>query len=138
MQLTEQQGFNEALKKLLVLLYQIDGKVSLKEQDYLDQVITQLDWGSSISQSAFLNDAIHRARQVIDNKDCKAFIRDLGYELNQDANRALDLAMELTGIDGGRTEEETELLAYLTNRVLGKSLTANIEKIATAQNVVGT
>lgn len=128
MQLTEQQGFNEALIKLSVLLYQIDGKVSLSEQDYLDQVISDLEWGSSICKSAFLNDAIHRARQAVDNNDCKTFIRDLGEELNQDANKTFDVAMELTAIDGERSEKEAELLAYLTNRVLGKSLTANISE----------
>ena len=128
MQLTEQQGFNEALIKLSVLLYQIDGKVSLSEQDYLDQVIEELEWGSTICKSAFLNDAIHQARQAVDNNDCKTFIRDLGQELNQDANKTLDVAMELTGVDGERSESEVELLAYLTNRVLGKSLTANLNQ----------
>lgn len=126
MQLTERQGFNEALIKLSVLLYQIDGKVSLSEQDYLESVISELDWGSTICKEAFLNDAIHRARQAVDNDDCKAFIRDLGDELNQDAEKALEVAMELTVVDGERSEEETELLSYLTNRVLGKALTANV------------
>lgn len=135
MQLTEQQGFNEALIKLSVLLYQIDGKVSLSEQDYLDQVIAELEWGSTICKSAFLNDAIHCARQAVDNNDCKTFIRDLGEDLNQDASKTFDVAMELTGIDGERTEEETELLAYLTNRVLCKSLTASVADKETEQSV---
>ena len=135
MQLTEQQGFNEALIKLSVLLYQIDGKVSLSEQDYLDQVIEELEWGSSICKSAFLNDAIHRARQAIDNDDCKTFMRDLGGELSQDANKTFDVAMELTAIDGERSEEETELLAYLTNRVLGKALTANMTDESTTTDM---
>ncbi len=126
MQLTEQQGFNEALIQLSVLLYQIDGKISLTEQDYVEQIMDSLDWGSTICKEAFLNSAIHRARQAVDNHDCKAFMQKLGEELNQDANRTLDVAMELTAIDGERSEEETELLAYLTNRILAKSLTAQV------------
>ena len=126
MQLTEQQGFNEALIKLSVLLYQIDGRVTLSEQDYLDQVIDELEWGSTICKSAFLNDATHRARQAVDNNDCKHFMRELSDGLNQDADKTLEVAMQLTGIDGERSEQETELLSYLTNKVIGKSLTANI------------
>ncbi|MDM7861884.1 TerB family tellurite resistance protein [Alteromonas sp. ASW11-36] len=126
MQLTEQQGFNEALIQLSVLLYQIDGKVSLSEQDYVEQVMESLDWGSTICKEAFLNNAIHRARQAVDNNDCRAFMQELGEDLNQDAGKALDVAMELTAIDGERSEEETELLAYLTNRILAKSLTAQV------------
>ncbi|WP_100643952.1 TerB family tellurite resistance protein [Alteromonas facilis] len=126
MQLTEEQGFNEALIKLSVLLYQVDGKVTLTEQDYLDEVLGTLEWGSTICQEAFLNDAIHKARLAVDNNDCKAFMQSLSDDLNQDANKALEVAMELTGIDGERSEQETELLAYLTNRILGKALTAQI------------
>ncbi|MEE3222031.1 MAG: TerB family tellurite resistance protein, partial [Pseudomonadota bacterium] len=36
MQLSEQQSFNQALIKLSVLLYQVDGMVTLSEQDYLN------------------------------------------------------------------------------------------------------
>ncbi|WP_100655994.1 TerB family tellurite resistance protein [Alteromonas flava] len=126
MQLTEEQGFNEALIKLSVLLYQVDGKVTLSEQDYLDEILATLDWGSTICRQAFLNEAIHQARQAVDNNDCKAFMQSLSEELNQDANKALEVAMELTAIDGERSEQETELLAYLTNRILGKALTAQV------------
>ncbi|MET1218972.1 MAG: TerB family tellurite resistance protein, partial [Glaciecola sp.] len=38
MQLSPLQRFNEALIKLSVLLYQIDGKITLSEQDYLEDV----------------------------------------------------------------------------------------------------
>ncbi|MDP5032099.1 MAG: TerB family tellurite resistance protein [Paraglaciecola sp.] len=132
MQLTEQQGFNEALIKLSVLLYQVDGKVSLSEQDYLDHVIDELDWGSTISKSAFLTDAIFRAREAVDNDDCQGFIRKLSDDLNQNANKTLEVAMTLTGIDGERSEREVELLAFLTNRVLAKSLMAQVEEFDSA------
>ncbi|WP_088332269.1 TerB family tellurite resistance protein [Lacimicrobium sp. SS2-24] len=128
MKLTEQQYFNEALIKLSVLLYQVDGKVSLSEQDYLEQMIEGLDWCSTISKSAFVNEAIHMARQVSDIDDGKAFIRSLSDDLNQDADKTLEVAMALTVVDGERSERETELLSYLTHKVLGKALTKTIEQ----------
>lgn len=131
MQLTERQGFNEALIKLSVMLYQVDGKVSLSEQDYLEEVIRDLEWGSTICQQAFLTDAIHWARQAVENDDCKHCMRELSDGLNLDADKALEVAMTLTGIDGERSEEETDLLSYLTNRILGKSLTAHMHEAVT-------
>jgi hypothetical protein len=67
-QITPAQAFNESVIKLLVLLYQIDGKVTLTEQDYFDEVSAALDWRSGVSISAFINDAIHQARVAIDQK----------------------------------------------------------------------
>ncbi|MBT0585124.1 TerB family tellurite resistance protein [Alteromonas oceanisediminis] len=128
MQLTERQCFNEALIKLAVLLYQIDGKVTLTEQDYVDEVINNLTWESTICADAFLTQAIHSARSAVDANNIKEFMRELADDLNQDAPKTLEVAMELTGIDGERSEQETEILAYLTHRVLGKSLTAHIQE----------
>ena len=56
MQLSEQQSFNQALIKLSVLLYQVDGMVTLSEQDYLSSMVESLDWQSPICREAFLND----------------------------------------------------------------------------------
>ena len=58
MQLSEQQSFNQALIKLSVLLYQVDGMVTLSEQDYLNAMVDSLDWQSPICPEAFLNDTI--------------------------------------------------------------------------------
>lgn len=120
----QQQTFNEALLKLCVLLYQIDGKVTLTEQDYFDELVESMEWRSGISKPAFINDAIHQARQAIDSREAADFIRALGDSLNLDAARTLEVAMEITKADGERSEEEVELLALLANRVLARGLVA--------------
>ena len=53
MQLSQQQTFNQALIKLSVLLYQVDGVVTLSEQDYLNSMVEELDWQSPICREAF-------------------------------------------------------------------------------------
>ncbi|WP_394220977.1 TerB family tellurite resistance protein [Alteromonas gracilis] len=122
MQLSEQQNFNQALIKLSVLLYQVDGMVTLTEQDYLNAMVESLDWQSPICPEAFLNDTIYQARKAIDTGDTITFLRSLKNDLSFDAEKTLEVAMAITGIDGERSEEETELLSLLTHKLLAKAL----------------
>jgi hypothetical protein len=119
-----EQLFNESLIKLLVLLYQIDGKVTLTEQDLFDEILVKLNWHSGVSLSAFVNDAIHQPRVAIDAEASREFLFALGNGLNFDPATALELAMDITEIDGKRSEDELELLALLSNRVLTKTFVA--------------
>ncbi|NDV91142.1 TerB family tellurite resistance protein [Alteromonas sp. 345S023] len=125
MHLSEQQSFNQALIKLAVLLYQVDGMVTLSEQDYLNSVVEELDWQSPICPEAFLTDTIYQTRQAIDTGDTLQYMRDLKEDLVFDAEKALEVAMMITGVDGERSEEETELLSVLTHKLLAKALVAN-------------
>lgn len=120
----QHQLHNEALIKLTVLLYQIDGKVTLTEQDYFDELLQEMSWHSGISKEAYVNDAIHQAREAIDSVAAPDFIRSLSDELNLDAARSLEVAMAITKVDGVRSEKEVELLALLANRVLARGLVA--------------
>ena len=122
MQLSEQQSFNQALIKLSVLLYQVDGMVTLTEQDYLNAMVESLDWQSPICREAFLNDTIYQARKAIDTGDTVTFLKSLKNELSFNAEKTLEVAMAITGVDGERSEEETELLSLLTHKLLAKAL----------------
>ncbi|MEN8771655.1 MAG: TerB family tellurite resistance protein, partial [Glaciecola sp.] len=117
MQLSPNQRFNEALIKTAVLLYQVDGLVSLTEQDYLEEVIDDLNWQSPICKDAFLTQAIHEARVANDAGDALAFLKYQADELNFDAAKVVEVAMGITGVDGERSEHETELLHYLTHKL---------------------
>ena len=121
---TPEQSFNEALIKLSVLLYQIDGKVTLTEQDYFDSVLATLNWRSGIALEAFVNDAIHQARVAIDTEQAREFLFSLANGLNVDPARAVDVAMAMSEVDGNRSEDELELLSLLSNRVLARGLVA--------------
>ena len=123
MQLSHQQHFNQALIKLSVLLYQVDGKVTLTEQDYLEEMVSSLDWDSPISIEAFINDAIYQTRKAIDTGQSVDYLRAMQPELTFNAERAMEVAMAITGCDGERCDEETELLSLLTHKLLAKALT---------------
>lgn len=122
MQLSEQQSFNQALIKLSVLLYQVDGVVTLSEQDYLNEIVEKLDWESPICPEAFINDTIYQTRKAIDTGDALSYLRSLQQDLTYDAEKTLEVAMAITGVDGERSEAETELLSLLTHKVLAKAL----------------
>lgn len=123
MQLSPNQRFNEALIKTAVLLYQVDGLVSLTEQDYLEELINDLKWQSPICKDAFLTQAIHEARVANDAGDALEFLKSQADELNFDAAKVVEVAMGITGVDGERSEHETELLHYLTHKLLARELT---------------
>lgn len=120
--ITSEQNFNEAVIKLLVLLYQIDGKVTLTEQDFFDEITTSLNWHSGVSLSAFVTNAIHQARVAIDQRQAREFLFGLSAGLNHNPAQALEYAMDITEVDGKRSEEEIELLAILSNRILARGL----------------
>jgi tellurite resistance protein len=114
----KEQAFNEALIKLMVLLYQIDGKVTLGEQDYFDEVIEAMQWRSGVAISAFVNDAIHQTRVAIDTANTREYLFGLSTGLNINAAHALEVAMDISEADGNRSDDELELLSLLSNRVL--------------------
>ncbi len=120
--ITLEQAYNEAIIKLLVLLYQIDGKVTLSEQDYFDQVQEQLNWRSGVAITAFVSSAIHQARVAIDSDQAREFLFGLANGLSFDSAQALEYAMDITKIDGTRNDDELELLGLLSNRVLARGV----------------
>lgn len=138
MQLSAHQSFNQALIKLAVLLYQVDGTVTLTEQDYLSELVDELDWQSPICPEAFVNEAIYQARRALDLGDEQAYLRSLQMALEYDAEKALEVAMAITGIDGERSIEETELLSLLTHKLLAKALVTQTKPDASMNQPVAT
>lgn len=126
MYITPQQSFNEALIRLAVLLYQVDGMVTLSEQDYLDEIIESLDWQSPISRDAFFNDAIYQTRKALDTGEAEVYLKNLKQDLLFDADKAMEVAMAITGADGERCDEEAELLSLLTHKLLAKALISGV------------
>lgn len=121
-QVTHKQAFNEAIVHLAVLLYQIDGKVTLNEQDYFDELVASLDWRSGVSLQAHINSAIHESRVAIDTHKTRTFLFELGNALNYNPAFALEVAMAITAIDGDRSDKELELVSLLSNRILARGL----------------
>ena len=128
MQLSSHQKFNQALIQMAVLLYQVDRKVTLTEQEGLDDVISKIEWDSPISLEAFKTEAIFLARQALDIGEGINFLRAMNEDLLFDADKALEIACFITGVDGDRSEEEVEYLHLLTHKLLAKALTSTTKE----------
>lgn len=126
MQFSSEQHFNQALIQLAVLFYQVDGKIMLSEQEYLDEVLNSIDWQSHICLEAYVNEVIFRTREALDAGEGARVLRTLQSDLAFNAERALEVAMKMSGVDGERSEQETDLLSLLTHKVLARELTANV------------
>ncbi|MCC2618101.1 TerB family tellurite resistance protein [Aestuariibacter halophilus] len=118
----DQQAFNEALMKLCILLYQADGKITLKEQDYFYALQQKIDWQGEEDLEDFQRRAILEVRDVLRQGEQKAYVSALRDALSVDAKRALAVAQGISHIDGDMADEEVEILDHLQNRVLAKSL----------------
>ena len=119
MQLSPNQGFNEALFKTGVLLDQVYGMVSLTEQDYLEEVIDDLKWQSPICRDAFLTQAIHEARVANDAGDAMGFLKSQSDDIVIDeahkvvTTPAYMLASNLVEADAGISKLVAATLALI-------------------------
>ena len=118
----QQQEFNESLAKLCILLYQIDGKITLREQEYFQAVHEKFDWHGDVDFEDFQSRTISQVRDVIESKEEKQFVSSLREALEVDAKKALAVAQGISNIDGEIADEEMEILDYLQDRVLAKAL----------------
>ncbi|GAB5382161.1 MAG: hypothetical protein Alis3KO_36740 [Aliiglaciecola sp.] len=117
-----EQHFNEALLKLCILMYRIDGRITLSEQDYYDAVHANIDWQGEDDLEEFQRQSIYQVRQAVDSGEIKPFILSLKDALSFNAKKALTVAQGISHIDGEIADEEQEILDYLQNRVLAKAL----------------
>ncbi|MCV2885092.1 TerB family tellurite resistance protein [Aestuariibacter sp. AA17] len=125
----QHQLFNEALIKLCILMYQIDGKITLAEQDYLDELAGSVEWHGDMDYEDFLSCAIHEIREVIDAQETLNFISSLQDALSYNPNRVLLEAKGIAKADGDIVDEEQDIIDYLTNRVLARALRAQTSRI---------
>lgn len=119
-----EQAFNEALLKLCMLLYRIDGKITLTEQDYYKALYTNLNWQGEDDFEEFQRKSIHEVRNAVEQDQVRAFILNHKDALNYNAKKALSVAQGISYIDGELAEQEQEILEFLENRILARSLYA--------------
>jgi tellurite resistance protein len=122
----QQQNFNEALISLCILLYQIDGRISYSEQEYLSAVEQHFDWQSVESIEDFHARTIHKVRAVIAEQRVAQFLRELKEPLSHNAKKAMAVAQGLAFVDGELADEERDILSQLENRLLAKALRGQI------------
>lgn len=117
-----EQQFNEALLKLCMLIYRVDGKITLSEQDYYQAIYSNVDWHGEEDLEEFERQSIHQVRQVVDSGNINSFLLSLKEPLSFNAKKALTVAQGIAHIDGEIAEQELEILEFLQNRLLAKAL----------------
>ena len=118
-----EQEFNEALLKLCMLIYRIDGKITLSEQDYYQAIHNNIHWCGEQDLEEFERQSIHEVRNAVDLGEVKSFISTLKDALCFDGKKAMAVAQTMSSVDGEVAEEEQEILDYLQFRILAKSIT---------------
>jgi hypothetical protein len=113
-----QQAFNEALLKLATMMYRIDGKIRLNEQELVDLIADDLDWQGVSSISAVQSQAIAEVRDAIRADKAEAYLAGLKDALMVDKKKALDTARQIMQSDGEEAQKERRLYDYLRQQLL--------------------
>lgn len=113
-----QQTFNEALLKLAILMYRIDGKIRLNEQELVDGIADSLSWDGINSITAIQSQAMADVRDAIRADKTDAYLAGLKDALMFDKQKALDTAKQIMQSDGEEALKERRLYDYLRQQLL--------------------
>ena len=113
-----QQAFNEALLKLAIMMYRIDGKSRLNEQELVDEIADSLSWDGVNSITAIQSQAMADAREAIRADKTEAYLAGLKDALMFDKQKALDTAKQIMQSDGEEAQKERRLYDYLRQQLL--------------------
>ncbi|MFT3781528.1 MAG: hypothetical protein QM790_05875 [Nibricoccus sp.] len=109
------QNEREAIVDLLHLCLYADAHISLKEGEFIKDVIDVIGWDTKLSFSSYESRSIAAAREArADEKSKKEFIQDAAARLKSKESKklALSLCTDLSGSDGTQ-DREAELLAQI-------------------------
>ncbi|OES24137.1 hypothetical protein BFV94_4520 [Alteromonas macleodii] len=113
----EKQAFNEALLKLMLLIYRIDHKITLAEQDKFDEIKRRMDWQSTINIESYITHASGLVSQYVNEKRPLDLLKAIREDLNYDPKLAIGMAQAMMDIDQSRHEDEEEIMSYLTTKL---------------------
>lgn len=104
------QPQREAMVDLCLLGMYSDSKLSINEQDFLDEEFDKLSWESGISLSSYLQRVIPKVRSATNNaQEREVFLTDIAQRLGDGdfKQTAIDSLQELLATDGIAQPEST-------------------------------
>lgn len=107
------QTQREAMVDLCLLGMYSDSKLSIDEQDFLNEEFDKLSWESGISFSSYLQRVIPKVRTATDDTDKRGeFLQDIAQRLGDGdfKQTALDSLQELLASDG-MVQPESKFMA---------------------------
>lgn len=110
----DEQKVSEKLIELATFFYKIDRRVSLAEQNYIDQLVENSVWKSSISAESFHRDCIARINRIVVQREeqISVYLSDLMQEISDlgAASKAKALVREVADADGEIADDEIKYL----------------------------
>jgi len=111
------QSENEALVTLATFFYKVDGRITLEEQDYIDDFLSVIDWESSIDVSVFQTNIIPKINQVLRGNpgEYLKFLAELMDQIESEdgKKRAKQIATAISDADGEISDLEIKCLDYI-------------------------
>lgn len=113
----DDQRISECLIELATFFYKIDRRVSLAEQDYIDDLMKSIKWESTIHIVSYQADCVARVNTIFDSTEdqvCEYLSRLMEelLELGGD-KQAKVIAKEISDADGEIADEESKYLDYV-------------------------
>lgn len=112
------QEENEALVTLATFFYKVDGRVTLEEQDYIDDLLSVMEWNSSIDIQVFQSRIIPKINDVLvsdSDADNLKFLSNLmaSFTTDEARSRAKQIARAISDADGEIDDREVKCLEYI-------------------------
>lgn len=106
------QSQNEALIRLLMLVYRSDNKIELEEQDYFQEICSQMNWKSGTSLENFIAKTIGEVRQKDQAEIISEAIKPLkGYKI------VGTLLEHMAASDGDFSEKEKQTIEKIQSQL---------------------
>jgi len=115
-----EQQEREAIIDLLNLLCHIDGKIKLREQDYIDQFVENIDWHSGTAKETFLAMSVSRARAAVEGNHVDEFIDNIAARIPDKhyKQQAMNMAEAIALSDETMNSKEARILGHLKDKLV--------------------
>ena len=112
--ISNRQEVNEKLVELATFFYKIDGRISLPEQAYMEELLNSLEWNSTTPVETFQNECIARINQLklSDSAIVASYLTGLMTRLEEleAIDQAIAIAKEISDADGEIADDEVRYL----------------------------
>lgn len=109
-----EQKASEKLIELATFFYKVDKRVSLEEQKYIDELMSSVDWDSSVSIESYQIDCVSKLNSIIVKPESEIFsyLSKLMEEITAlgAVEKAKVIAKEISDADGEIADDEVKYL----------------------------
>lgn len=109
-----EQSASEKLIELATFFYKVDQRVSLEEQNYMDELLETIEWKSSVSIESYQTSCIAKINGItgMSEDQIHSYLSNLMDEISElgAVAKAQTLAKEISDADGEIADDEVKYL----------------------------